>query len=48
MLIRAGATNRIMVGALGVNVTLLYTLVFALGAALAGARRASWPGRSSR
>src|SRR5437868_4107948 len=35
MLIRAGASNRVMLGALGVNVTLLYTLVFALGAALA-------------
>jgi len=36
MLIRAGATNRTMVGALGVNIALLYTLLFALGAALAG------------
>jgi branched-chain amino acid transport system permease protein len=36
MLIRAGASNREMVGALGVNIKLLYTLVFALGAALAG------------
>jgi len=36
MLIRAGASNRVMVGALGVNVRLLYTLVFGLGAALAG------------
>ncbi len=36
MLIRAGATNRAMVGALGVNIRLLYTLVFGLGAALAG------------
>lgn len=36
MLIRAGAANRVMVGALGVNITLLYTLVFALGALLAG------------
>jgi branched-chain amino acid transport system permease protein len=36
MLIRAGASNRTMVGALGVNITLLYTLLFALGAALAG------------
>jgi branched-chain amino acid transport system permease protein len=35
MLIRAGASNRVVLGALGVNVTLLYTLVFALGAALA-------------
>jgi branched-chain amino acid transport system permease protein len=36
MLIRAGASNREMVGALGINVKLLYTLVFGLGAALAG------------
>jgi branched-chain amino acid transport system permease protein len=36
MLIRASATNREMVGALGVNVKLLYTLVFGLGALLAG------------
>jgi len=36
MLIRAGATNREMVSALGVNINLLYTLVFGLGAALAG------------
>ena len=36
MLIRAGASNREMVGALGVNVKLLFTLVFGLGAALAG------------
>ena len=36
MLIRAGASNREMVGALGVDVRLLYTLVFGLGAALAG------------
>ena len=35
MLIRAGASNRVMVAALGVNVRLLYTFVFALGAALA-------------
>ncbi len=35
MLIRAGATNREMTGALGVNINLLYTLVFGLGAALA-------------
>jgi branched-chain amino acid transport system permease protein len=35
MLIRAGAANRVMLGALGVNVRILYTLVFALGAALA-------------
>jgi branched-chain amino acid transport system permease protein len=36
MLIRAGAADRTMVAALGVNITLLYTLIFALGAALAG------------
>ena len=36
MLIRAGASNRTMVSALGVNIKLLYTLVFGLGAALAG------------
>ena len=36
MLIRAGASNREMVGALGVNIKLLFTLVFGLGAVLAG------------
>jgi branched-chain amino acid transport system permease protein len=36
MLIRAGASNREMTAALGVNINLLYTLVFGLGAALAG------------
>lgn len=36
MLVRAGATNRTMVSVLGVNISLLYTLVFALGALLAG------------
>ena len=36
MLIRAGASNREMVGALGVDIKLLFTLVFGLGAALAG------------
>jgi branched-chain amino acid transport system permease protein len=36
MLIRAGASNREMTGALGININLLYTLVFGLGAALAG------------
>jgi len=36
MLIRAGASNREMVSALGVNINLLYTLLFGLGAALAG------------
>jgi branched-chain amino acid transport system permease protein len=35
MLIRAGASNRTMVGALGVNIRLLYTIVFGFGAALA-------------
>jgi branched-chain amino acid transport system permease protein len=34
--IRAGENDREMIGALGVNISLLYTLVFALGAALAG------------
>jgi branched-chain amino acid transport system permease protein len=36
MLIRAGASNREMVGALGINIKLLFTFVFGLGAALAG------------
>ncbi len=36
MLIRAGASNREMIGALGINIKLLFTLVFGLGAALAG------------
>ncbi|QUM89803.1 branched-chain amino acid ABC transporter permease [Moritella sp. 36] len=36
MLIRAGASNREMMGALGINVQLLFTLVFGLGATLAG------------
>jgi branched-chain amino acid transport system permease protein len=36
MLVRAGASNREMVGALGINIKLLFTLVFGLGAALAG------------
>ncbi len=36
MLIRAGASNRTMVAALGVNIRLLYTAVFGFGAALAG------------
>lgn len=36
MLIRAGASNRDMVNALGVNIRFLYTVVFGLGAALAG------------
>ena len=36
MQIRAGASNRVMAGALGVNIRLLYTLVFGLGTLLAG------------
>jgi branched-chain amino acid transport system permease protein len=36
MLIRAGASNREMVAALGINIKLLFTLVFGLGAVLAG------------
>ena len=36
MQIRAGAANRDMVGALGVNIQLLYTLIFGLGPLLAG------------
>lgn len=36
MLLRAGASNRSMVSALGVNVGQLFTLVFAFGAMLAG------------
>ncbi|MDD9875543.1 MAG: branched-chain amino acid ABC transporter permease [Gammaproteobacteria bacterium] len=36
MLIRAGASNRVMVTALGVNIDRLYRIVFAIGAALAG------------
>jgi branched-chain amino acid transport system permease protein len=36
MLVRAGSTHREMVRALGVNVRLLYTFVFGLGALLAG------------
>ena len=36
MLIRAGASNRSMVSALGINIGWLTTFVFALGAALAG------------
>jgi branched-chain amino acid transport system permease protein len=36
MLIRAGASNREMVGALGVNIAVLFSLVFGLGAAAAG------------
>jgi branched-chain amino acid transport system permease protein len=36
MLIRAGASNRTMVAALGINIRLLYTVVFGFGALLAG------------
>lgn len=36
MRIRAGESDREMIGALGVDIRTLYTLVFALGAALAG------------
>ena len=36
MLIRAGASNRTMVGALGIDIKTLFTLVFAIGAGLAG------------
>ena len=36
MLIRAGASNRIMVTALGINIDRLYLVVFAIGAAMAG------------
>ncbi len=36
MLIRAGASNRDMAGALGVNIPILFTLLFGLGAVLAG------------
>ena len=39
MLIRAGASNREMAGVLGVNIPLLFTFVFALGATFA-----VWPG----
>ncbi len=35
MWIRAGASNRTMIGALGINIKLLFTLVFGLGSALA-------------
>jgi branched-chain amino acid transport system permease protein len=36
MLVRAGATSREMVRALGVDIRLLYTVIFGLGALLAG------------
>ncbi|NRT57795.1 branched-chain amino acid ABC transporter permease [Sphaerotilus uruguayifluvii] len=35
MMVRAGATNREMVQSLGINITLLYRIVFAVGVALA-------------
>jgi branched-chain amino acid transport system permease protein len=34
--VRAGASNREMTAALGINIKLLYTVVFGVGAALAG------------
>ncbi len=36
MVVRAGASNRVMTASMGVNISLLSTLVFAAGAALAG------------
>jgi branched-chain amino acid transport system permease protein len=36
MLIRAGASNREMAGALGVNIPMLFSIVFGIGAALSG------------
>lgn len=36
MIIRAGSTHRAMIGAFGVNIKLLFTLVFALGSMFAG------------
>jgi len=36
MLVRAGASNRNMAGALGINIKLLFTLVFGIGTVLAG------------
>ncbi|MDR2240881.1 MAG: branched-chain amino acid ABC transporter permease [Zoogloeaceae bacterium] len=36
MMIRAGASNRDMVQSLGINIKFIYTLVFAVGVALAG------------
>jgi branched-chain amino acid transport system permease protein len=46
MLIRAGASNRRMIGALGVNIELLFSLVFGLGARV---RRSGRPdGRAHR
>ena len=36
MMIRAGSSNREMVQSLGINIKLIYTIVFAMGVALAG------------
>jgi branched-chain amino acid transport system permease protein len=36
MQIRAGASNRSMIGALGINIRILYTVVFGIGAVFAG------------
>jgi branched-chain amino acid transport system permease protein len=36
MTIRAGSTHRVMIGAFGINIKLLFTLVFALGCMFAG------------
>ncbi len=36
MMIRAGSSNRDMVQSLGINIKLIYTLIFSLGVALAG------------
>lgn len=36
MLIRAGASNRVMVSALGVDIQMLFAIVFAIGAVMAG------------
>jgi branched-chain amino acid transport system permease protein len=36
MLIRAGASNRTMVSALGIDIGRMFTAVFAIGAVLAG------------
>jgi len=36
MVIRAGSSNREMIGALGINIKLLFTLLFGLGAGMAG------------
>lgn len=46
--IRAGESDREMIGALGVDISRLYTIVFALGAALAGLVEAHWWARSNR